>query len=133
MNTQRVWIHGGLFIDTVDLGTPYYAAPYPQPFQLFTAEGELVATGDYRGPGAMVERDGARWLVLGDPHGTSWLHEYRIAPEPLLTDDDRQTRESYRAGFAAGVDGARKRPRPNAPYAWREGWKDGREAIGRTP
>lgn len=132
MNTQRVWVHGGLFIDTIDLGTSHYAAPYPQPFQLFTEDGKL-ATGEYRGPGVIVERDGARWLLVGDPHKTTWLEEYRIASEPLLDEHDRKTRHDYRAGFAAGADLARKRPRSDATYDWREGWKDGRHAIGRTP
>ena len=134
MNTQRVWVHGGLFIDTIDLGTSSYAAPYPQPFQLFTEDGRRAsATGEYRGPGVIVERDGARWLLVGDPQATTWLEEYRIAPEPFLDEHDRKTREDYRAGFAAGADGARKRPRLGATYDWREGWKDGRHAIGRTP
>jgi hypothetical protein len=132
MNIERVWVHGGLFIDTVDLGTSSYAAPYPQPFQLFTEDGKL-ATGEYRGRGVVIERDGARWLLIGDPYSTTRLEQYRIAAEPLLDEHDRRTREDYRAGFAAGADGARKRPRPGATYDWREGWKDGRHAIGRTP
>lgn len=130
---RRIWVDRGLFIDAVDLGgASSYSAWWPEPYQVYTLEGEPVRES-YRGPGAIVRRDGARFLILGDPYATTTLYEYRLADEPTLTEDERREREQYRAGFAAGVDWRRKRKTPNAPSLWREGWDAGRRAIGRTP
>lgn len=128
IDVRRVWVDRGFFIDSIDLGgATGHSASWPEPYQVFTPEGE-PATGSYRGQGAIVVRDGVRWLFLGDPYRTTTIHEYRIADRPTLTDEQIRDREEYRAGFAAGEDPRRKRMKRDATYYWREGWNDGRRA-----
>lgn len=134
IEVQRVRVDRGLFIDAVDLGAGTgHRAWWPETYQVYTLDGDPV-TESYRGRGVVVDREGERYLMLGDPYTSPRLDEYRLADEPTtLTGDEPREREEFREGFAAGTAPSRKRRRPNASHRWRQGWEAGRRAIGREP
>lgn len=70
-------------------------------FQLFDADTGKPSTGDYRGPGTIVDRDGKRYLLLGDPSRQAYLSEYVIADE--ATPESIKALDEFEAGVKAAI------------------------------
>lgn len=131
--TDRIVVEGGKlvqFTEAAPLEGPAayyngYSSTYWIEFQLTTLDGK-PATGDYRGPGRVAKgEDGRMYALLGDPNKTTWIHEYVVAEK--ATAESLTAFDEYRAGFAAGVEGKRKKRNADPFGAWMTGHTEGRK------
>lgn len=60
-------------------------------YQLYDDNGK-ERRGEYHGIGSIVERDGVRFAILGDPYRSTQLPEYRIAQTPTAESSVRLDR-----------------------------------------
>lgn len=125
---ERVVIEKGMLIQFVYPAfhlafEPYREAPvsFWIKFQLFAADTGAPATGDYRGQGTVVDRDGKHYVLLGDPNRKANLDEYIIADE--ADPDSIKALDEFEAGVKAAI-GSHKpgRRMKNKGQDWLEGY-----------